>query len=230
MLIRKYSAKKSIYIHLCIVVNIALSNFYSVLNVTGGKENCYVDCKGGQSICNENEAEVVATIIKVLVTLPTLRNKSIGIITFYQKQRRLIEEKMIAKYAIGFFIFILTFDVEVQKNNMLSPFFCFRCGRREVKNVCVDTVDFYHGKEKDIVIVSCVRANRGEIGLVSSPLLINTSLTRAKESLIVCGHSQTLKVSEAWSNLYENAMMRGRHFDTSTCSEHVLQCILLRTD
>jgi len=81
-----------------------------VLNVTDGRENCNVDCRGGQSICNENEAELVATIIKILINLPAIKNKSIGIITFYQKQRRLIEEKMIAKYVIGFFIFILDME------------------------------------------------------------------------------------------------------------------------
>lgn len=109
--------------------------------------------------------------------------------------------------------------------------FRFRCGR-EVENICVNTAEFFHGKENDIVIVSCVRAkNGGDIGLVSSPLLISDSLTRAKESLIVCGNSKTLKVSEAWKSLYENAMIRGcMHLITSTCNESVLRAILLRQD
>ena len=81
-------------------------------------------------------------------------------------------------------------------------------------------------------LISCVRAkNGGDIGLVSSPLLISDSLTRAKESLIVCGNSKTLKVSEAWKSLYENAMIRGcMHLITSTCNESVLRAILLRQD
>lgn len=76
-----------------------------MLDVTDGKENCTVDDAGGLSICNQREAELVATIVKVLITFPALKKKSIGIITFYHQQRKIIEEKIVSKYLIDFSVF-----------------------------------------------------------------------------------------------------------------------------
>lgn len=49
---------------------------------------------------------------------------------------------------------------------------------------------------------------KGEIGFVSSLQRMNVALTRAKETLIVCGHFPTLINSETWQDLYNNAKHR----------------------
>lgn len=77
-----------------------------MLNVIDGREKCAISDEGGPSICNHNEAEFVATIIKLLITLPALKKKSIWIITFYQKQEEIIKKKIFSKYLLTFFIFI----------------------------------------------------------------------------------------------------------------------------
>ncbi|EFX90208.1 hypothetical protein DAPPUDRAFT_94481 [Daphnia pulex] len=80
----------------------------------------------------------------------------------------------------------------------------------------VNTVDSFQGKEKDIIIISCVRASQalqnfgGGIGFIFSKQRINVALTRPKESLIVCGHFPTLITDETWRSLINNA--EGRHF------------------
>lgn len=96
----------------------------------------------------------------------------------------------------------------------------------------VNTVDSFQGREKDIVIVSCVRAREsgGDIGFISSLQRMNVALTRAKETLIVCGHFQTLQVNESWNNLIQNAHSRGvAHSVTSSYTESNLRPLIMRS-
>ena len=87
-------------------------------------------------------------------------------------------------------------------------------------------------QEKDIIIVSCVRATerRGDVGFfLNSRQLMNFALTRAKETLIVCGHFQSLKASDAWNCLQEQAKVRQVvHAITSNISQSKLIEILLK--
>lgn len=95
----------------------------------------------------------------------------------------------------------------------------------------MNTVDSFQGREKDIVIVSCVRArdSGGDIGFISSLQRMNVALTRAKESLIVCGHFPTLQVNEAWDDLIKNAHSRGvAHCVTSSYTSTSLKPLLMR--
>lgn len=73
----------------------------------------------------------------------------------------------------------------------------------------VDTVDAFQGREKDCIIVSCVRANssegstvacvlanstKGSIGFLASLQRLNVTITRARFSLFILGRLQTLMV------------------------------------
>jgi hypothetical protein len=72
--------------------------------------------------------------------------------------------------------------------------------------VDVNTVDGFQGKEKDIIIFSCVRANEsGTIGFLSDFRRLNVALTRARFGLFVVGNSNTLMGNNMWKSYVEYA-------------------------
>lgn len=79
-------------------------------------------------------------------------------------------------------------------------------------DVEIDTVDSFQGREKDVIVFSCVRTaavNRG-IGFVRDVRRMNVGLTRARASLIILGSAQALAEGSAdWAELVEDANSRG---------------------
>uniref|UniRef100_A0A2K6BND1 Probable helicase senataxin n=2 Tax=Macaca nemestrina TaxID=9545 RepID=A0A2K6BND1_MACNE len=75
----------------------------------------------------------------------------------------------------------------------------------------VDTVDAFQGRQKDCVIVTCVRANSGQgsIGFLASLQRLNVTITRAKYSLFILGHLRTLMENQHWNQLIQDAQKRG---------------------
>jgi superfamily I DNA and/or RNA helicase len=64
----------------------------------------------------------------------------------------------------------------------------------------VNTVDSFQGQERDIIIVSTVRANnRQHLGFLTDERRINVTLTRSKFQLIIVGNGDTLGSNEVWN-------------------------------
>ncbi|EIW80969.1 hypothetical protein CONPUDRAFT_104043 [Coniophora puteana RWD-64-598 SS2] len=73
------------------------------------------------------------------------------------------------------------------------------------------TVDGFQGQEKDIIILSCVRAGPGlqSVGFLSDVRRMNVSITRAKSSLFILGNAATLERSDSnWRQIIQDARTR----------------------
>lgn len=109
--------------------------------------------------------------------------------------------------------------------------FYFRLGKDVADNIVITTVDNFNSQEKDIVVLSCARArgHGGDVGFfLNSRQLMNLALTRAKETLIVCGHFATLKNSETWNSLYEEAKAQQVMHVVTSKSSDIKICEILK--
>lgn len=69
-------------------------------------------------------------------------------------------------------------------------------------NVEVASVDAFQGREKDYIILSCVRANNEQsIGFLTDPRRLNVALTRAKYGLVILGNPTSLCCNSTWNHL-----------------------------
>lgn len=128
----------------------------------------------GTSYLNRNEAASVEKLVtRFLVSGAT--PGQIGVITPYEGQRAYIVSYML------------------------------RNGSQQSKiyaEIEVASVDAFQGREKDFIILSCVRSNEKQgIGFLSDPRRLNVALTRAKYGLVVLGNPNVLSKQPLWNNL-----------------------------
>lgn len=128
----------------------------------------------GTSYLNRTEASNVEKIVTRFFKAG-IKPEQIGIVTPYEGQRSYIVSSM-------------------QTNGSL---------RKELyKEVEVASVDAFQGREKDYIILSCVRSNEHQgIGFLSDPRRLNVALTRAKYGLVVIGNPKVLSKQPMWHHL-----------------------------
>ncbi|KAI0335924.1 hypothetical protein GY45DRAFT_1316694 [Cubamyces sp. BRFM 1775] len=154
---------------------------YRFYNVQGGLEE---SSGAGHSLVNRAEAQVAVALYNRLTKEFSSANLDfkIGVISMYRGQ-----------------------IVELRRA------FQQRFGEEVMSMVDFNTVDGFQGQEKDIIILSCVRAGPGlqSVGFLRDVRRMNVALTRAKASLFVLGHAPTLERSdEIWRKIVDNARTR----------------------
>ena len=70
----------------------------------------------------------------------------------------------------------------------------------EVQAISVDSMQ---GREEDLIVLSCVRTERGGLGFLSDWRRVNVAVSRAKEQLVVVGDPDALASNRMWSNLLQ---------------------------
>jgi len=122
------------------------------------------------SYSNKVEAEHVMKVLLGVLSAGELRPCHVGIVTPYAAQVKLIRSFLRARGV----------RTGIDKDT----------GEAGVE---VSSVDGYQGREKELMIVSTVRANNlNTIGFVADARRCNVTLTRARRGVIVIGHATTL--------------------------------------
>lgn len=70
--------------------------------------------------------------------------------------------------------------------------------------ITVNTVDGFQGQERDVIIISLVRANDdGQIGFLSDLRRMNVAITRARMKLIILGNAATMTKHGFYKKLFQ---------------------------
>ena len=77
--------------------------------------------------------------------------------------------------------------------------------------ITIHTVDGFQGQERDVILISLVRANEdGNIGFLNDLRRMNVAITRARVKLIILGDAPTLTRHAFYKALYEYIGERGK--------------------
>ena len=136
----------------------------------------------GTSYLNRTEASNIEKVVTRFFKAG-VKPEEIGIITPYEGQRSFVVQNMANSG---------TFKKELY---------------REIE---VASVDAFQGREKDFIVLSCVRSNEHQgIGFLSDPRRLNVALTRARYGLVILGNPKVLAKHPLWHFLLVHFKERG---------------------
>lgn len=128
----------------------------------------------GTSYLNRTEAANVEKIVTTFLKSGVVPSQ-IGVITPYEGQRAYIVNYM-------------------SRNGSLR--------QQLYKEIEVASVDSFQGREKDYIILSCVRSNEHQgIGFLNDPRRLNVALTRARYGIVILGNPKVLSKQPLWNSL-----------------------------
>lgn len=149
----------------------------------------------GTSYLNRTEASNCEKVVTKFLKSGVLPQQ-IGIITPYEGQR---------SYLVNYMGFSGTMRKELYKE------------------IEVASVDAFQGREKDYIIVSCVRSNEHQgIGFLNDPRRLNVALTRAKYGLVILGNPKVLSKVCTFAHCFVNKAIFLAHHSVKGSSNHII--------
>lgn len=136
-----------------------------------------------RSLYNVLEAQVALEMVEKLIkTLPDGKlDGKVGIISPYKEQIRELKRTFTRRYGLSI-----------------------------LNEIDFNTVDGFQGQEKEIIIMSCVRASEnGNVGFLGDVRRMNVALTRARTTLWILGNQSSLLRNKVWKKLIDDASSRG---------------------
>mmetsp|Transcript_6834 Transcript_6834/g.14827 ORF Transcript_6834/g.14827 Transcript_6834/m.14827 type:complete len:1057 (-) Transcript_6834:479-3649(-) len=128
----------------------------------------------GTSYLNRTEASYVEKIVTHLLKMG-VESSQIGVITPYDGQKKYVQEHMRRSGSLAASVY---------------------------EAIEVNSVDAFQGREKEIILVSCVRSSETQgIGFLSDPRRLNVALTRARLGLVLLGNPRVLSKNPLWAAL-----------------------------
>ncbi|KAI7754256.1 hypothetical protein M8C21_018015, partial [Ambrosia artemisiifolia] len=125
----------------------------------------------------------------------------------YQHLQRSVKSLGIAKVSVGI---ITPYKLQLK---CIQREFEEVLKSEEGKDLYINTVDAFQGQERDVIMMSCVRASNHGVGFVADIRRMNVALTRAKRALWVMGNASTLVQSDDWAALIADAKTRECYMD-----------------
>ena len=128
----------------------------------------------GTSYLNRTEASYVEKVTTHLLRMGVTPSQ-IGVITPYDGQKKYVSDYMRRAGALASSLY---------------------------EAIEVASVDAFQGREKEFILVSCVRSSESQgIGFLSDPRRLNVALTRARLGLILIGNPRVLSKNPLWAAL-----------------------------
>jgi len=128
----------------------------------------------GTSRLNRDEAAIAVRVVEALLSAGDIEPKDIGVVTPYNGQVRLLTDLFEASGGLS--------------------------ERERFDGLEIKSVDGYQGREKEVIILSAVRANQGkDVGFLADWRRLNVAITRAKRGLILLGDTRTLRAESNWA-------------------------------
>jgi regulator of nonsense transcripts 1 len=128
----------------------------------------------GTSYLNRTEASYVEKVVTHFLRMG-VTPAQIGVITPYDGQKKYVSETMRRSGSLAGALY---------------------------EAIEVASVDAFQGREKDFILVTCVRSSETQgIGFLSDPRRLNVALTRARLGIILLGNPRVLSKNPLWAAL-----------------------------
>lgn len=162
---------------------------------------------GGRTFANDGETEMLQKVLAMLIYDKGIPRGDIGVITPYRGQRDLISSQLVKNELIN--PEKSDIHVEIDRDDFFNE--SKPVTIHTVADIMIASIDAFQGREKNFLVMSCVRSNEeNKIGFLSDGRRMNVALTRAKYGLILVGDTTCLRRSGGlWKKYLDHLEERG---------------------